>query len=54
MPEEYALNFYHLGILFCLDVDKDGRFSLADVLFFADMCLERVKLYKPHEITSQL
>ena len=26
MPEEYKLNFLHLGMLYCMDVDKDGRF----------------------------
>ena len=46
--EELEIDFYHLGNLYCLDNDKDGRFSLEDILHFAHQCLARVKRYKAH------
>ena len=32
LPEDYAFNFYHLGNLFCMDANKDGRFNLDDLV----------------------
>ena len=33
--EQFEINFNHLGILYCMDKDKDGNFSLDDVEDFA-------------------
>lgn len=35
LPEDYIFNFYHLGNLYCMDWNKDGRFSLDDIQKFA-------------------
>eukprot|EP00826_Nyctotherus_ovalis_P046503 TRINITY_DN5262_c0_g2_i17.p1 TRINITY_DN5262_c0_g2~~TRINITY_DN5262_c0_g2_i17.p1 ORF type:complete len:222 (+),score=52.42 TRINITY_DN5262_c0_g2_i17:128-793(+) len=54
LPEDIQLNFSHMGNLFNLDYDKDGRFSLVDIQKFAHMAIEKIKTCKPHEIQSQL
>ena len=30
LPDEYILNFEHLGLLYCMDISKDGRYYLED------------------------
>ena len=30
-PREISISFYHIGTLFTLDEDKDGRFTLTDL-----------------------
>ncbi len=54
LPEDVQLNFSHIGNLFNIDHDRDGRFSLADFTQFSLMAAEKIKKYKPHEIQSQL
>ena len=54
LPEDIQLNFSHMGNLFNLDNDKDGRFSLSDFQHFVHMAVEKIKTCKPHEIQSQL
>lgn len=39
---EYEINFNHLGILYLMDKDKDGNFSLDDVEDFAMEILQNV------------
>ena len=31
LPDEYQFNMCHLGLVYCMDVDKDGRFSQEDL-----------------------
>ena len=31
LPEDYRINMCHLGMLFMMDWNKDGRFSLDDM-----------------------
>lgn len=40
--EQFEINFNHLGMLYCMDQDKDGNFSLDDVEDFAMDVLENV------------
>lgn len=57
LPEDYAFNFFHLGHLFCMDNNKDGRFSLEDLQAFAKMAIKQISNYrqhKQHEINAQL
>lgn len=54
LPEEISVSFYHIGTLFCLDSDKDGRFTLQDLENYASFCHEKQKHYKPHEVQSML
>jgi len=37
LPDGYQFNLYHLGNLFCMDWNKDGRFTLDDLKSFATM-----------------
>mmetsp|Transcript_26711 Transcript_26711/g.48113 ORF Transcript_26711/g.48113 Transcript_26711/m.48113 type:complete len:210 (-) Transcript_26711:90-719(-) len=53
-PEEISLSFYHLGCLFVLDEDKDGRITLEELLGFVSFCHEKAGHYKPHEIQAML
>lgn len=53
-PEEITLSFYHLGCLFVLDEDKDGRVTLQELLGFVSFCHEKARHYKPHEIQAML
>ena len=53
-PEEITLSFYHIGTLFVIDDDKDGRFSLVELEKFARFCLRKQKDYKQHEAHSML
>ena len=41
--EEYLINFNHLGLLYCMDTDKDGRFSLPDLLEFGRRAIALIK-----------
>lgn len=54
LPEEISLSFYHIGTLFVIDEDKDGRFYLKELENHAKFCHNRQKSYKPHEITCML
>jgi hypothetical protein len=49
LPEDYAFNFYHLGHLFCMDHNKDGRFSLEDLQAFGQMAIKQISNYKQHK-----
>jgi len=40
-PREYPLETTHLGTLFIMDKDKDGKFSLHDLVDFATLYHER-------------
>ena len=31
LPDDYRMHMAHLGFLFMMDWDKDGRFSLDDI-----------------------
>lgn len=55
LPDDYIFNFHHLGTLFCLDNNKDGRFSLEDLLAFSEEALSTIKkVSKQHESNAQL
>ncbi len=43
LPQDYTFNFCHIGTLFCLDANKDGRFTMDDLTIFADMALQQIK-----------
>lgn len=36
LPDDYIFNFHHLGNLFCMDANKDGRFSVEDIISFSE------------------
>ncbi len=40
-PREYPLETAHLGTLFIMDKDKDGKFSVHDLIDFATLYHER-------------
>ena len=42
LPEDYSVNFLHIGLLYCMDVDKDGRFTIEDLQIFAQDAIEKV------------
>ena len=42
LQEEYRFNMCHLGMLFMMDKDKDGRFTLEDLQMFGKMAIETI------------
>ena len=56
LPDDYKMNFMHLGILYQMDADKDGRFYLQDFKTFGADVMGLVKDLKNkkliHEIPS--
>ena len=52
--DEYPFSFAHLGILFVLDDDRDGRVTLEEFLKFGQICNLNMKNYKTYEFQSQL
>lgn len=54
LPEEISLSFYHIGTLFVIDENKDGRFYLKELENHAAFCHNKQKNYKAHEITCML
>jgi len=56
MPDDYKINFLHLGLLYCMDVDKDGRYYIDDLVTFAQEMMVLVSDLKSkklqHEIQS--
>ena len=39
LPEDYIFNFCHIGSLFCMDANKDGRFSIEDLQSFSESAI---------------
>ena len=52
LTDEYRFNMCHLGMLFMMDSNKDGRFTLDDLQQFGQMAIEtiREKGFKTHEL----
>ena len=46
LPDDYTFNFNHIGNLFSMDANKDGRFSHDDLMTFASLSIKEVKKYK--------
>ena len=44
MGEDYKFNMCHLGTIFMMDWDKDGRISLEDLLEYATMVVQTIKI----------
>ena len=43
LPDDYIFNFTHLGNLYCMDANKDGRFSQEDLVSFADVAIKQIR-----------
>ena len=52
-PETYFLNLKHLAVLWVLDSNHDGVFTLAELLQFAEYCNEEAKLHPEQEFTAR-
>ena len=53
-PEDYNVKLSHLGNLYVLDADKDGRVTLPEVLRFAEYCRDESNNFKGYEFNFQL
>ena len=53
-PRDLQVDFLHLGVLFQLDVNKDGFFSLQELFDFAQMCAMRRKMYGAYEFQARI
>ena len=56
LPDDYRFSTAHMGTLFLMDTDKDGRFSLQDVQEFGRKAIVLIKSgrFKQHELSQQL
>lgn len=48
-PPIMPIDFTHLGTLFVIDKNLDGKFTLQDLYTFAELCESKRKVYEPHE-----
>ncbi|KAK9823610.1 hypothetical protein WJX72_004211 [[Myrmecia] bisecta] len=53
-PSMWVVDTCHLGVLFVLDNDHDGRFTLEELLMLVDLARQRSRRYQPHEFQSQM
>eukprot|EP00741_Cyanophora_paradoxa_P004602 tig00000821_g4466.t1 len=51
---EIPIEFTHLGTLFVLDSNRDGRITLDELFAFAEIFGKRQRLYKAHEYEMQM
>ena len=56
LDAEYRFNMCHLGMLFMMDKNKDGRFTMDDLQLFGRMAIETIqeKGFKTHELLVQM
>lgn len=52
--EDHPFSFAHIGNLFILDEDKDGRVTLEEILNFCFFIIKNLKNAKTYEFQSQL
>ena len=52
LPDDYRFSTMHMGMLFAMDTDKDGRFSVADMQEFGRKAIVLIKSgrFKQHEL----
>lgn len=53
-PEDFPFTFAHIGNLFVLDSDLDGRVKLSELEEFAMFCNKNLRNYKTYEFQSHL
>lgn len=53
-PEDFPFTFAHIGNLFVLDSDLDGRVKLSELEDFAMFCNKNLRNYKTYEFQSHL
>lgn len=44
-PARLSIDFGHLGVLYLLNSNADGRVTLEELYAFAEICFEQEKLY---------
>ncbi|CAL8472062.1 g11604 [Coccomyxa elongata] len=53
-PSSWAVDPSHLGVLFTVDSNHDGRFTLEELLSFVDLARQRSRCYQPYEFQAQM
>lgn len=53
-PEDFNIKLSHVGNLYVLDEDKDGRFTCKELVHFATYCLKNVPNFKAYEFHFQI
>ena len=53
-PEDYNVKLSHIGNLYVLDEDKDGRFTMKELCNFGNYCAKNVQNFKAYEFHFQL
>lgn len=52
--EDLPIDMNHLGTLFVLDADRNGRVTLQELMQFATMCAKKRKDFRQHEFPLQM
>lgn len=50
----WTIDLAHLGVLFVLDKEHDGRFTLPNVLDMLELGREQSRLHQPYELAAQM
>mmetsp|Transcript_17990 Transcript_17990/g.34372 ORF Transcript_17990/g.34372 Transcript_17990/m.34372 type:complete len:214 (+) Transcript_17990:62-703(+) len=54
MPNLVQLQLTHIGVLFVMDSDQSGQYTLEKLLAFFDLCAQHARFYRPHEFQAQI
>lgn len=49
LPDGYSFNVLHLGLLYCLDTDKDGRYYLEDLEEFSQEVVAQIEILQANK-----
>merc|ERR1712100_982392 len=53
-PKDIPIDFSHLGTLFVLDDNLDGRVTMKEVYRFAELWANQQRFFRPHEYRAQM
>jgi hypothetical protein len=54
LPDGYSFNVLHIGMLYCLDVDKDGRYDLEDLEEFGKEVVGQIEILQNNKKDTNL
>merc|ERR1712137_573550 len=52
--ESFPIDFTHVGTLFVLDKEKNGKFTIYDFMQFAEICRKREELQVRHDFKTHI
>src|SRR3990167_9820968 len=52
--ESFPIDFTHLGTLFVLDKERNGKFTLNNFLEFSEICKKREEIHLRHDFKTHI